>query len=198
MQPTEPNGQRADGFRPKYRHFHPLDRVWVQNPFEHDVVYQVADEYNQPFTYRLPKGRVSELPGGAIATLGVKRIVDELIQNNGDTEVALMWDTNTRSKHEANIILRIKNTTPGTNPATPGEVDLSVKSDKDVPATEEEPVVEPEQAFPGLGKGAQKDTSVLDPLPSQVAAGIDSVVGASLPSSNSVVSANNAHPNVEG
>lgn len=201
MQPqAQPDGRRADGFKPKYRHFHPMDRVWVQNPFDHDVVYQVADEYNRPFRYRLPAHQVSELPGGAIATLGVKAIIDELIQNTQGDEMS-MWDENIRRKHENDVILRVKQTSPVGDPSTPGEVDLSVKSNE-VPAPVAEAPAPPEEAFPGLNQPvapiAPPAAPAIDPLPASVAAGMQDMIGASLPATDAVVGANNTHADAEG
>lgn len=204
MQPqTAPNGQRADGFTPKYRHFPPTDRVWVKNPFEHDIVYQVADEYNRPFRYRLPckdrngnLGCVSELPGGAIATLGVKQIVDELIQNSAtNTEnTLLMWDERVRGKHEASIIIKIASVAPKADPSNPGEINLG-GSAEDIPQAPEEVPAAPEEAFPGLNEPEQPAAAPSlpyvppsVPLPQAANQGIANVVAASLPSSNATVS----------
>lgn len=201
-------GRREDGFKPKYRHFPPTDRVWVKNPFQHDVVYQVADEYNRPFRYRLPckdrngnLGCVSELPGGAIATLGVKAIVDELIQNSAEDNL-LMWDERIRTKHEKQIIVQVRSTTPKADAEHPGEVNLASSADELPPQPTEAPDV-PEEAFPGLNEEPETPPapSVPPPAPSVpptpatpgiVAQGIGDVVAASLPSSNVVVGANNA------
>lgn len=187
MQPqSQSDNRRADGFKPKWRHFHPMDRVWVNNPFDHDVMYQVADEYNRPYKYVLPAHKVSELPGGAIATLGVKAIVDELIQNTPGDEMR-MWDENVRLKHETDIIMREKQTVSLGDPSRSGVVDLSVKT-TDIPEVTAEASKPPEQAFPGLSKPPS-----FDPLPTEVNAGLADVVGASLPRANAIVGANNAH-----
>lgn len=145
MQPKAKSNQ----FTPKWRHFHPQATVWVQNPLDHDVVFQVADEHNVPYAYRMPKGKVSELPGGAVATLGVKAIVDELIQMSA-TDVFLMWDVNTRSKYESQIILREKQAPVMQEIAHGGEVNLAT-SDSAFKAEEETiaPEVEDEPAFSG-------------------------------------------------
>lgn len=141
MQPKANKNQ----FTPKWRHFHPQATVWVQNPFDHDVVFQVADEHNVPFQYRMQAHKVAELPGGAIATLGVKAIVDELIQGN-DKDVFLMWDANTRKKYEDQIILREKEAPIMQDIARGGEVDLTTSSGSDEPE-ELEPVDEEEVPF---------------------------------------------------
>lgn len=134
MQPKTTKNQ----FTPKWRHFHPQATLWVQNPLGHDVVFQVADEYNVPYQYRMRAGKVSELPGGAVATLGVKAIVDELIQNNAK-DVFLMWDEKTRRKYEDDIILRMKEAPTTQEVSRGGEVDLTTSSN-----SADEEVAEPE------------------------------------------------------
>jgi hypothetical protein len=188
MRPDTPDGQRADGYSPKWRNFHPMDRVWVQNPFNHDVVFQVADEYNRPMKYRLPANKVSELPGGAIATLGVKAIVDELIQSS-EADAPQLWNPEVRKRHEAGIILREKRTMPSANSDTPGEVNLAVDTSDGPEAAEEEVDDEPETRFPGLNESPEAPAAAaqLDPLPAGVQAGIDGVVGASLPARDAIV-----------
>lgn len=128
-----------DSFQPKWRHFHAQSIVWVQNVLNHDVVFGVADEYNNQYQYRLPAGRVSELPGGAVATLGVKAIVDELIQNNKN-DVLRIWDKDVRARYEDEIILRIKEAPLSEQRSTSGMIDLSVKTDNDEAAPAEVPV----------------------------------------------------------
>lgn len=190
MQPTQPSTQ-TNGFTPKWRIFSPLARVWVQNPFDHDIVFQVADEYNRPYKYVLRAGKPAELPGGSIATLGVKQIVDQLILSTKGDE-AHMHDPLVRAKHEATVILRVKETAPLADAGPAGEIDLSVRSED---PTEEETttMAQPEEAFPGLNAAP-----ALDPLPASAKAGLDDLIGASLPSSDSVASPNNAHDNAEG
>jgi hypothetical protein len=183
-----PATPRTDGFKPKYHHFHPNDRVWLRNPFDHDVVFQVADEYNNPFKYRLPRGKVSELPGGAIATLGVKAIVDELIQNS-EQDNLLMWDERIRAKHEKAIIVQVRSMSPRVDANRPGEINLGSSTD-DMPQEEEDVPAPPEEAFPGLNDSVQPEPaeqSHAPSLPPTAAAGIDDVVAASLPTSNAVV-----------
>lgn len=187
----QPQTTPQDGFVPKWRQFSPLTRVWVQNPFDHDVIFQVADEYNRPFQYRLPAGKVSELPGGAIATLGVKQLVDQLISSTKGDEMH-MHDPLTRKKHEDAIILRIKETNPTVNATAEGEIDLSVKGD-DVTDEGDTPPSTEETAFPGLN-----DAPDVAPLPPVAKEGLKNVVAASLPATNSEESANNAHSGVEG
>ena len=189
MQP----GQAQDtGFQPKYRHFNQLDRVWVKNPFQEDIVYQVADEHNRPYKYRLPAGKVSELPGGTIATLGVKNIVDRLIQEH-DKDVNLMWDPRVRGKHEESVIVQVKATTLRDDSEHPGEINLG-SSDSDLPKQQETVAApEPESEFPGLNEPAQTvdDGRLAQPpqqqMPENVRQGISDVVGASLPSTNTTL-----------
>lgn len=180
-----PQSPAPDGFRPKWRNFHPLTRVWLQNPFDHDVIFQVADEQNGRTRYRLPAHKVSELPGGAIATLGVKAIVDELIQNDKNDAMRL-WDENVRAKHEKNVILRIKETSPSRSNRPGGEIDLSVASDEDnaeLPAASQE-----EEAFPGMNDEAEDANDYeLDPVPSSARENVSSIAAASLPATDTVL-----------
>lgn len=197
MQPTQTDNRRPDGFLPKWRHFSPHDRIWLQNPFDHDVVFQVADEYNRPFKYRLGAHKVSELPGGAIATLGVKSIVDELIQNNKGDEMQ-MWNPVVRKKHEDSIILREKSTSPTGSITQAGEVDLTVApNDMDATKQAQEASTAPEQAFPGLNQTLASEP-VLTPLPAAAANGLGDLITASLPRTDAIVSPNSTHANAEG
>ena len=98
--------ERSKQFAPKWRRFHPQSIVWVNNTLSHDIEFKVTDEYGRPFKYRLPAGKVSELPGGKVAELGLKKIVDETIQNGG--EQTRMWEPTYRGEIEKDIILRIK------------------------------------------------------------------------------------------
>ena len=137
----QPNEARNDQFTPKWRHFHPQATVWVQNPLDHDVVFHAADELNRQWTYRMPAGKIAELPGGAIATLGVKKLVDELIQRD-PKDVYNMWNAETRQKYENEIIVRIKDAPADQNSMTEtGEVNLATNSDE---VADEEPEAEPE------------------------------------------------------
>jgi len=136
----------TDGFQPKYRIFHPQTTVWIQNPFDHDVTFNVADERNNPYTYTMPSMKTSELPGGAVATLGVKAIVDEMIQND-PKDVFSMWEKGVREKYENKIILRVKEAPQATIEQRTGSINLATTTD----VTEEEnnPVVEIEKpVFP--------------------------------------------------
>lgn len=127
MQPTQ-TPATANGYTPRYRQFPPQSIVWVQNPFDQDVDFQVADELNRPFVYTLPTHKVSELPGGSIATLGVKKLVDALMQNDPKAAVQI-WDLPSRAKFEEKIIMRVKEAPSREEQVTPsGKIDLSVKT----------------------------------------------------------------------
>lgn len=154
MQPST-SAANANGYVPRFRQFSPQSIVWVQNPFDHDVDFQVADELNRPFVYTLPAHKVSELPGGSIATLGVKKLVDALMQNDAKAAVQI-WDLPSRAKFEADIIMRIKEAPSREEQTTPnGKIDLSVKSQADEPPVPgaSEIITEASQMdddFPGL------------------------------------------------
>ena len=169
------------GYKDKYRHFHPQDTVWVHNPFEEDVVYQVADESNTQYTYRMPAGKTSELPGGTIATLGVKNIVDRLIQQSKD-DVYQMWNLKVRAKYEDQIIVRFK-PAPATKAVEQGgEVNLgtSLGDTSDVPEDEPEEEEDEKPVMPP----APRERTQPQPVSQGVASGISSVVADSLPTSD--------------
>lgn len=131
-------------YESKWRTFSPQATVWVQNPLDHDVVYKVADEYNQQFEYVIPRGKVAELPGGKIAELGLKRIVDEIIQNS--KEHARMYQKEYRSQVEDEVILRVKEApAPKAGVVNTGPIDLS---SGDINAEAEKPVKEEEEEKP--------------------------------------------------
>jgi hypothetical protein len=121
---VEQRQNRRSQFEPKWRHFHPQSRVWVKNPFDHDVIFYVADEANEQYQYKMPSNRISELPGGAIATLGVKEIVDRLI-GQSSVDATHIWVLRTRAKYEAQIIVKIKDPPQRAAKATGGEVNLA-------------------------------------------------------------------------
>jgi hypothetical protein len=159
MQPDNQAGQqtqmpnvkkrnRTTGFEPKWRHFHPHATVFLRNPFKEDVLFQVADEDNTPYQYRLPAGQLCELPGGAIATLGVKEVVDKLI-NESQEDAIRIWEKSVRKRHEDKVIERIKE--PAQRPAggPKGAIDLgSSEEGQDEPLAKDEP----EQEFPTLNQ----------------------------------------------
>lgn len=121
---------RKSQFEPKWRHFHPQSRVWVENPFDEDIVFYVADEANEQWKYRMKANAVSELPGGAVATLGVKEIVDRLIGESSNDAVHI-WVLKTRAKYESRIIKRIKEPPQKAARHASGEIDLSAGVNKD-------------------------------------------------------------------
>ena len=125
----QPQSSNADQFTPKYRHFHPQSTVWVLNPFDHDVFFRVADESNNQSEFRIQAHERAELPGGSIATLGVKAIIDEMIQNDKD-DVLRLHDASVRKKYEDKVILRVKEAPSAvTASSASGPIDLSIASD---------------------------------------------------------------------
>lgn len=155
------NESKSDGYLTKWRHFHPQSTVWVKNPLGHDVVFNVADEHNNPYQYRMPQGKTSELPGGAVATLGVKAIVDELIQSS-PTDSLAMWEIGVRSKYEAEIIVRYKEAPTRVKNQETGEINLGTVSNND---EEEVEIVEEEEApnYPTKADPVEAETRTLNP-----------------------------------
>jgi len=145
-----------DQFKPRWRHFSVNSTVWVQNPFDEEVRWQVADDHNNPVWYKVDARKVAELPGGPIATLGVKRIVDEMVQNekyNEDGDAMRIWEPEVREKYETKIIIRIKEDPRLKVESTADEVDLTTSdpsTEKDVVETAK-PV---EESFPGVKTNA--------------------------------------------
>lgn len=137
----------TDSFKPKYRQFPPGSVVRILSPLKFDLVYTYAEE-NQRYEVVIRSGVPSELPGGNCATQGVKRIVDELIQQSKDDQM-LMWDEKVREKYEDQFIIHFKDA-PGRieQSVQAGPIDLSIKSeDKSTVETPPEPTEE--VAFPG-------------------------------------------------
>jgi len=148
----------TDGTKSNYRQFHPQATVWIQNPFDHDVIFQVADETNTPYQYKLPAHKVSELPGGAVATLGVKAIIDEMIQSS-KSDVLRIWDADVRAKYEAEVVLRVKEaSTLHATRGPVGEIDLGVTTDESVEDAVIEPTVE-DVEFPELNDKSKNAVS---------------------------------------
>lgn len=169
--------QRADSFAPKWRHFHPQATVWVHNPLDHDVVFNVADEFNNPYQYRMRAGKTSELPGGAVATLGVKALVDELIQGD-PKDVYSQWEAGVRQKWEDQIILRVKEAPASAQPTNRGEVDLTTSDDAvDEDDSSEQVNVDNAPAFPSRTQ---------EPV-APIAPPIASIADSSLPTNNVVI-----------
>jgi len=142
----QPKTNRPDGYTPRWRHFHTQSTVWAQNPLDHDVVFNVADEHDNSYAYRMKSGEISELPGGAVATLGVKTLVDELIQNN-KSDLLRIYEPAVRAKYEDEIIMRIKDAPMREAKAGGGEIDLSMSKTKEV----EEDIKPPTTPPPGTG-----------------------------------------------
>jgi len=174
MNPNQP--KRDDGFQPKWRHFHPQSTVWVHNPLEHDIVFNVADEFNNPYQYRMRAGKTSELPGGAVATLGVKALVDELIQGD-PKDVYSQWEAGVRAKWEEEIIIRIKEAPLSAQPVDRGEVDLTAPDDAVEEDSKSEQVTVDAPAFP----------SRVAPTSTIIAPPIASIAESSLPSNNTTI-----------
>jgi hypothetical protein len=179
-----PRQTSPDSFQSKWTIFHPQATVWVQNVLDHDVVFQVADEHDNPYQYRLPTGKVSELPGGAVATLGVKAIVDELIQNNRN-DVLRIWDREVRDRYEAEIILKVKEAPLKEQQAKSGVIDLSL--DDAVAAAEEEAPPQAVAPAPGTGRNytPEKEESFPD-LKKELAKKAAKTAAAALPESTTV------------
>lgn len=184
MQP-QASAQKADGLKQNYRIFHPQSTVWVQNPFDFDVTFQVADERNVPYNYRIKALSRAELPGGSVATLGVKAIIDQLIQAN-KKDILSIWDMAVRAKYEKDVILRVREAPNKVSKENPSEIDLTV-NDKSLPKEDKATDTTPEADFPGLDDfpGAQKTPVGPPALPAspedtKVKAALDDTVGATL------------------
>jgi hypothetical protein len=146
MQP-QANAQ-ADQYKPKWRHFHPQATVWIVNPFDHIVEWKVADESNVQAIYKIQARERAELPGGPIASLGIKIIIDELIQNDKN-DVNRIYDLSVREKYEDKVILRVKEAPASVlGGGVGGPIDLSIKSDKEKEAVVEETVAKPFDVVP--------------------------------------------------
>lgn len=146
---------RNDQFKPRWRHFHPQSTVWVQNPFDEDIVFKVADENNQQYEYIIKANKLAELPGGMIATLGVKEIIDALISQNKQ-DLLRIWDESVRAKYEEQVIVRIKEA-PLNKATTPsGKIDLSVSQEDSEEEVETIEAPAKEEAFADLNSHAKK------------------------------------------
>ena len=157
-----------DDYKPRWRHFHPLDTVWVENPFDEVLSWQVADEHNVPHIYEIDPNGVAELPGGLIATLGVKQIVDRLITEDG--KQVQMWDENLRKQYEDKIIKRFKPAPASSRVQRSkggGRINLTSDSNVDAeqetttpapaPTTAPEPEPQPEEEFPELASSPSEE-----------------------------------------
>jgi hypothetical protein len=151
----ESKRNRSDSFTPKWRHFHPQSTLFMRNPFKEDIVFRVADEHDTPYTYRLPAGKICELPGGAVATLGLKEVVDKLISDKG-TDVLRIFDPTTRKRYEEQVIVRVREAPQEASGTVGGEVNL-VSSEEELEERDNTPVVTAEeQEFPGAKRHADR------------------------------------------
>jgi hypothetical protein len=138
-----------DQFKPKWRHFPVNSTLYLLNPFKEDIEFQVADERNVPYVYQLKAGKVGELPGGPIATLGLKAVIDKMIGNSKEDHLSI-WSLEVRAKYESQVIKKVKEAPKPDAAAGPqGVIDLSAKDyddDKSAPAAQA--AAEEEPAFP--------------------------------------------------
>ena len=179
MQPQTASG--ADPYKPKWRHFHPQATVWVLNPFDHDVIFRVADENNNQSEFRIQARERAELPGGAIATLGVKTIIDEMIQNNKD-DVLSLHNADVRAKYEEKVILRVKEAPAAvTTGGASGPIDLSISSKKDEEVEEKQ--AEVEKPFAEVPTNKQ----YIEPAPVATAPPLGDIASASLGTTDQIV-----------
>lgn len=139
--------RQSNDFVPKHRHFNPSDVVVIKNPFNKDVVWQVFDEeLKRPIRYKAPAGATVSLTGGLVHTLGLKTIVDEMIQQDG--QILLIWDPKTREAYESKVIVEVKESAATKARVNDDsgilEVDLSQKS----PAGTSTPIEPPAASAP--------------------------------------------------
>lgn len=150
-----PNAQAADGYKNNYRLFSPQSTLWIINPLGYDINFNVADENNIQYQYTLPKGATSELPGGSVATLGLKALIDEMIQTE-KKDMLRIYDADVRKEYEDRVIIRFKEAANREKvPTAGGTIDLSVKSN-DTSDDEVEEVEAVEEEFPGLKQAEDK------------------------------------------
>jgi hypothetical protein len=156
----ESKRNRDVNFTPKYRHFHPQATLFMRNPFDEDIVFQVADEHNVPYDYRLPAHKICELPGGMVATLGLKAIVDKLIGDAG-TDLVRIWDPSVRKEYEGKVIVRVREAPQQAAGGVGGEVNLAT-TEEEIAERDEMPVVAAEEAFPGAKRDRAEDSGPAD------------------------------------
>lgn len=150
-----PNAQAADGYKNNYRLFSPQSTLWIINPLGYDINFNVADENNVQYQYTLPKGATSELPGGSVATLGLKALIDEMIQV-GKKDILRIYDAEVRKEYEDRVIIRFKEAANREKvPTEGGVIDLSVKSN-DTPDEDLDQAGPEEEEFPGLKQTEDK------------------------------------------
>jgi len=161
MQPQEPAN---DQYQPKWRHFHPQATVWLLNPFDHDVIFRVADENNNQSEFLIQARERAELPGGPIATLGLKAIVNEMMQNSKE-DATHIYNYPKRGEYEDKVILRVKEApSASTSKSVDGPIDLSIKSDKE--ETTSAPVAETTKPFAEVPENDnyKPETQVVQPV----------------------------------
>lgn len=150
---------KRDEFQPNWKHFHPYDTVWIQNPFDEVIEWQVADDNGVQHTYSVDAHARAELPGGMIATLGVKKIVDRMMQED-DQDIQL-WNLEKRAEYEDKIIIRVKSVAPPE--AKKGEsqaINLTAKTSKKATKQSKEAKQQPpEPEFPQLDTEMAKATA---------------------------------------
>lgn len=114
--------------------------------------------------YNLPAHRISELPGGSVATLGLKAIIDEMIQNDDKAALSL-YDLNVRARFEEKVLVSVVEAPMVTADTQTGLIDLSVGKGEQPKVEEAEKV---EEAFPDVKDVAKnslkglKASTVLD------------------------------------
>lgn len=151
--------ESRDQFQPKWRHFHPQSTLYMRNPFKEDIKFQVADERNQPWWYVLKAGKVNELPGGPIATLGLKAVIDKMIGESKEDAIRI-WEPSVREKYESQVIVRVKEAPQREKDSGPqGVIDLSQPDGEDDADAPEELEAEAEPEFPDARKTAQRPSS---------------------------------------
>jgi hypothetical protein len=151
----ESKRNRSDQFTPKWRHFHPQATLIMRNPFADDIVFRVADEHNIPYDYRLPGNKICELPGGAVATLGLKAVIDRMIGDEGK-DLVRIWDPATRKRYEERVIVKVREAPQTVGGERGGEVNLGITEDE-LAEREETPRIEAEeQEFPGARRQAER------------------------------------------
>lgn len=169
MRPESKRG-RQDSYAPRWRHFHPQATLYLKNPFDEDIFFQVADEHNVPYTYKLAANARCELPGGTVATLGLKEIVDRMI-GNSKTDAIRIWEPSVREHYEEQVILKVKEPPTSANGAGPGGVvDLSTAPGEldELDEKSDAPSHKDEQAFPTATtpKAAASPAPTMPPPPS--------------------------------
>jgi hypothetical protein len=165
MRPESKRNQDKQ-FTPKWRHFHPQATLYMRNPFSEDIIFQVADEHNEPMQYRLPANKVCELPGGAIATLGLKEVVDRMI-GESKTDAIRIWEPAVRERYEEQVIVRVKEAPQRSGKGGPqGEINLAsgdAEENTTAPTEQPEDIPFPDARPNKRAKSSSAKTSAPDP-----------------------------------